>query len=124
MVSEWRQALSDLIDRELELTHELGEALAGERDALRSVDPVALDAATSRKQGCIEDLSTLDIERQHLCSSAGMAPDRDGMERLSRMIHALQARVPKHRESRASSIGQEMALIGGPECGRYLLRSG
>ncbi|MDH3768397.1 MAG: flagellar protein FlgN, partial [Gammaproteobacteria bacterium] len=74
--------LIDLIDRELVLAHELGDALANERDALRSVDPVALDTATARKQLCVENLSRLDTERQAMCVSLGVSPDRDGMERL------------------------------------------
>ncbi|MDH3587981.1 MAG: flagellar protein FlgN, partial [Gammaproteobacteria bacterium] len=82
MALDLQETLSNLIDHELALTHELGAALADERDALRKVDPGALDAATARKQACIEDLSALDSERRHLCTTAGLAPDGSCMERL------------------------------------------
>ena len=82
MAIDWQQVLNELIDRELELAQELGEVLASERDALSTVDPGALDASTARKQACIEELSALDVERRHLCSSTGLTPDRGGMERL------------------------------------------
>lgn len=82
MAYDQHKLLSELIDRELQLTHELGEALAAETDALRTVDPGALDTATARKQICIEDLSALDAQRRQLCSSAGLTADRSGMERL------------------------------------------
>lgn len=82
MMLETHGALRDIIERELALTHELGEALAAERDALQTVDPAALDLATARKQDCIESLSTLDTERHHLCAAAGLTPDRNGMDRL------------------------------------------
>ncbi len=74
--------LSDLIDRELDLTVQLGQALAGERDALEVVDPIALDRATAWKQKCVEHLDDIDAERRHMCSALGLAPDRAGMERL------------------------------------------
>ena len=74
--------LLDLIERELAIAHDLGLALAQERDALRSFDPVALDTATTKKQLCVERLSELDTERQAMCVSVGMSSDRDGMEQL------------------------------------------
>lgn len=85
MAIDWqtcRMALGELIDRELVLAHDLGLALAGERDALCSVDPAALDAATAQKQHCVENLAALDTERRSLCSSFGVGADRNGIERL------------------------------------------
>lgn len=85
MALNWKtcsQLLSDLIDRELVLAHELGDALASEHEALRQVNSAALDQATAKKQRCVEQLAKLDAERQDMCASIGMAADRNGMERL------------------------------------------
>lgn len=65
-----REALGAVLEREISLAHDLGRALADEADALREVDPTALDAATAAKQLCVEQLSALDAERQHLCAAS------------------------------------------------------
>lgn len=91
MAMDWqacRKTLSDLIDQELALANELAIALAGEQDALRQSDPVALDAATLNKQSCVANLARLDNERQAVCQSFGApAPGKangDGLEDLLR----------------------------------------
>ncbi|MBT8136696.1 MAG: flagellar protein FlgN [Gammaproteobacteria bacterium] len=82
MNQQWHKSLRDIIGHELALAKQLGDALAGEREALRAVDPAALDAATARKHDCIEGLSALDGERRQLCATAGVTTDRSGMEHL------------------------------------------
>lgn len=82
-----RAALGAVIEREIGLAHELGRALADEADALRGVDPQALDAATAAKQWCVEQLGALDTERQALCEAL---PRRDG-QRIERVLADLDA---------------------------------
>lgn len=68
--NDCRHALGEVIEREIELAHDLGRALAAEADALREIDPTALDAATAAKQSCVEQLVALDTERQRLWAVA------------------------------------------------------
>lgn len=77
-----RVQLEVLIGREIELAQALSRALAREHEALRSVDPDALDEATDAKQRCVSDLSGLDVERRDYCAGYGLTADRDGMHAL------------------------------------------
>ena len=80
--SNLRTALEELIDREFELAHGLSQALADENEALRQIDPAALDRATDAKQQSVTALSGLDSERRQFCVAYGLTPDREGMQAL------------------------------------------
>ena len=75
-----RAEITDLLDRLLAGTRELGEILVSEHAALCARSLEGIGALIERKKARMEDLQNLDLQRQALVQSAGFAPDEAGMQ--------------------------------------------